>query len=102
FHRRRRECAGQILLPVRQRRADGDDPREVMEAAMNLLSVVIPVKDEHDNVGPLAEDLREALRGLPWEAIFVDDGSRDGTPTKLAALAAADSRIKVVRLRRCF
>jgi len=60
------------------------------------------VKDEHDNVGPLAEDLRGALRGLPWEAIFVDDGSRDGTPEKLAALAAADSRIKVVRLRRCF
>jgi glycosyltransferase involved in cell wall biosynthesis len=69
---------------------------------MKLLSVVIPVKDEHDNVGPLAVDLREALRGLPWEAIFVDDGSVDGTAEKLAALAAADSRIKVVRLRRCF
>lgn len=69
---------------------------------MALVSVVIPVKDECDNVRPLAESLQAALRGLAWEAVFVDDGSRDGTARQLAALAAADPRIKVVTLRRCF
>lgn len=66
-----------------------------------LISVVIPVRDERDNVTPLAEDLREAMRGLVWEAIFVDDGSRDGTAEKLVALAR-DPRFKVVTLRRSF
>ena len=70
---------------------------------MNLLSVVIPVKDERANVRPLAERLAGALRGGPdWEAVFVDDGSTDGTHLELARLAAEDPRVKVVRLRRNF
>jgi glycosyltransferase involved in cell wall biosynthesis len=70
---------------------------------MTLLSVVIPVKDERGNVRPLVERLREALRdGPPWEAVFVDDGSADGTHLELAGAAAEDSRVKVVRLRRNF
>lgn len=70
---------------------------------MSLLSVVIPVKDERGNVCPLVERLREALRdGPPWEAVFVDDGSTDGTHLELARAAAEDSRVRVVRLRRNF
>ena len=70
---------------------------------MNLLSVVIPLKDERDNVRPMVEKLREALRGVArWEVVFVDDGSRDGTFEALADLSAVDARIKVVRLRRNF
>ncbi len=69
---------------------------------MALLSVVIPVKDERENVGPLAHDLCRALQGLDWEAIFIDDGSRDGTSEVLTSLAEADDRIKVIHLRRGF
>jgi glycosyltransferase involved in cell wall biosynthesis len=70
---------------------------------MTLLSIVIPVKDERGNVRPLVERLREALRdGPPWEAVFVDDGSTDGTHLELARAAAEDSRVRVVRLRRNF
>jgi glycosyltransferase involved in cell wall biosynthesis len=70
---------------------------------MHLLSVVIPLKDERDNVRPLTDKLRDALRGVPrWEVVFVDDGSTDGTFPALAELAAVDPRIKIVRLRKNF
>src|SRR5262245_59358566 len=71
---------------------------------MKLLSVVIPIKDERDNLGPLHERLRLALDplGQPCEFIFVDDGSADGSFAVLQELAASDRRVKVVRLRRNF
>ncbi|MCI0463437.1 MAG: glycosyltransferase family 2 protein [Gemmataceae bacterium] len=70
---------------------------------MNL-SVVIPIKDERDNIGPLHERLRAALEplGLSYEILIVDDGSRDGSYEVLEALAERDPRVKVVRLRRNF
>jgi glycosyltransferase involved in cell wall biosynthesis len=70
---------------------------------MRLLSVVIPVKDERANVRPLVQWLRDALTpACDWEAVFVDDGSGDGTHAELAAVAAVDPRVKVVRLRKNF
>src|SRR5262245_3740180 len=70
---------------------------------MRLLSVVVPVKDERENVRRLAERVRDALTDSgPWELVFVDDGSTDGTFAELEAIAAADPRVKVVRLRRNF
>src|ERR1700722_19891065 len=71
---------------------------------MTSLSVVIPIKDEKDNITPLHERLCAALDppGLAWEAVFVDDGSIDGSFGVLEGLAARDPRVKVVRLRRNF
>jgi len=70
---------------------------------MNLLSVVIPVKDERENVRPMAERVRDALANGPaWELVFVDDGSTDGTFAELEAVSRLDPRVKVVRLRRNF
>jgi glycosyltransferase involved in cell wall biosynthesis len=80
---------------------------------MQTLSVVIPIKDERENLRPLHERLRCALDPLcepdgatvrlsDYEILFVDDGSRDGSFGVLQELAAADSRVKVIRLRRNF
>jgi polyisoprenyl-phosphate glycosyltransferase len=68
------------------------------------LSLVVPAYNEERNlpafiaaVVPLLESLAE-----PFEIIFIDDGSRDGTFGLLAAAASQDPRIKVVGLARNF
>jgi len=68
------------------------------------LSVVIPIKDERDNLKALHGRLRQALEplGLAYEVIVVDDGSTDGSFVVLEELAKTDSHLKVVRLRRNF
>ncbi len=68
------------------------------------LSVIIPIKDERDNLRPLYGQLRQALDplGSDSEIVFVDDGSADGSFAALKELAAGDPRVKVVQLRRNF
>ena len=65
---------------------------------------MVPIKDERENIKPLHERLCAALdpTGLVWEAVFVDDGSMDGSFGVLEELAGRDPRIKVIRLRRNF
>ncbi len=60
-----------------------------------LVSVVVPVRNEADNVGPLAAELATALANIPHELIFVDDGSTDGTAGALRALD--DGAIRSIR-----
>ena len=69
-----------------------------------MLSVVIPVHNEERSVAFLLEELEAALEplGRPWEAIFVDDGSTDGTFGALTRLHARHDHVRVVRLRRKF
>jgi glycosyltransferase involved in cell wall biosynthesis len=68
------------------------------------LSIVIPIKDERDNLGKLHEKLRQSLLPLnrTFEIIFVDDGSVDGSFATLEELARRDRRVKVIQLRRNF
>jgi len=70
-----------------------------------LLSVVIPVYNEVENLPLLHRALHDALddRSYPWEVILVDDGSLDGSVGILEELATADSEhIRVVEFRRNF
>lgn len=69
-----------------------------------MLSIVIPVLNEERGLPRLLDRLVSALDGLgrPWEVIFVDDGSKDGTAAMLMALNARDPRFKAIVLSRNF
>ncbi len=66
------------------------------------LSVILPAYNEAESVGPLYEATVRAVEPMsrPFEIIFVDDGSSDATFDRCAALAAGDSRVRVIKLRR--
>ncbi|MCJ7627769.1 MAG: glycosyltransferase family 2 protein [Longimicrobiales bacterium] len=68
------------------------------------LSIVIPCHNEEECVTPLVHRLTTVLEeiGDPFELIFVDDGSQDGTLDRLRASRAADPRVKYVSLSRNF
>jgi dolichol-phosphate mannosyltransferase len=69
-----------------------------------VLSVVVPVHNEERSVALLYDELRSSLEPLEetWEAIFVDDGSTDGSFAALTRLHATAGNVRVVRLRRNF
>jgi glycosyltransferase involved in cell wall biosynthesis len=66
------------------------------------LSMVIPIKDEKDNLPALHERVSAAVAplGRSYEIILVDDGSIDGSFAVMEELARRDPHVKVVRLRR--
>jgi dolichol-phosphate mannosyltransferase len=61
------------------------------------LSVIVPTRNEHDNVRSVYDGLCRALQGIDWEAIFVDDDSEDGTPEAVCRLANQDRRVRCVQ-----
>ncbi|MDP3411161.1 MAG: glycosyltransferase family 2 protein [Bosea sp. (in: a-proteobacteria)] len=62
-----------------------------------LLSVVVPVRNEVGNVGPLLADIETACAQVgAFEVVFVNDGSTDGTAAALAALATSRPWLKIV------
>ena len=65
---------------------------------------MVPVHDEERSVALLYDELTSALEplGVPWETIFVDDGSTDGTFAALTRLHNDARNVRVVRLRRNF
>ncbi|MDH5195986.1 MAG: glycosyltransferase [Gemmatimonadota bacterium] len=75
----------------------GSDPGRTAEPAV---SVVLPVHDERENLAPLFEEIRTALRDRRIEIVAVDDASSDGSDAELARLAGAAPDVRVLRLGR--
>ena len=67
-----------------------------------MISVTVPVFNEVDSILPLHARVSAVLAGIgrPWEMIFVNDGSTDGSTAILDKLAEMDPNVKVVHLRR--
>ena len=64
------------------------------------LSVVVPVKNEQDNVEPLVREIARALSGnTAFEIIYVNDGSTDATQARLDTLKAEFPMLRVIRHR---
>jgi len=68
------------------------------------ISVVVPLYNEAENLDDLHREMCAALEPMDreFELVLVDDGSTDGTRERLLALESADSRVRVVLLRRNF
>ncbi|MCD6303737.1 MAG: glycosyltransferase family 2 protein [Planctomycetes bacterium] len=67
-----------------------------------LVSVVVPACNEQDNVSPLIDALAEALAGLEYEIIFVDDGSDDATFERIDQASRRDRRVVGISFSRNF
>ncbi|MCK4753064.1 MAG: glycosyltransferase family 2 protein [Planctomycetes bacterium] len=67
------------------------------------LSIVVPLLNEQDNIGPLYDQITQTLSGkYNYEIIFIDDGSTDGGFGKLTQLHQSDSKVRVIKFRRNF
>ena len=67
------------------------------------VSVVVPVLNEQDNIGPLYDQITQALdEKHNYEIIFVDDGSSDKSLSTLTRLQKADTRLRIISFRKNF
>jgi dolichol-phosphate mannosyltransferase len=83
---------------VRQEARPAGSVEAVREAARPPeLAVIVPTFNERDNVAPLVAMVSDALAGIDWEIIFVDDDSSDGTAAAVRAIAAGDARVRCLQ-----
>lgn len=76
-----------------------------LERKSGMVSLVVPVFNEEEVIGAFYERASRALRaldGLSYELIFIDDGSRDTSLAQLAAFAAKDPCVRVIKFSRNF
>ena len=63
-----------------------------------LVTVVVPVRNEAENILPLVQEIESALAGrYPFEIVYVDDGSDDATPIRLREAALGHGRLRSIR-----
>lgn len=69
-----------------------------------MLSVIVPVLNEQDSLHELVDEIRSGTRDIemPWEIIFVDDGSTDCSWTEIKSIASRNHNISAIRFRRNF
>jgi dolichol-phosphate mannosyltransferase len=80
----------------RPRAATGQRATATRQSAPPELAIIVPTRNERDNVAPLVMQLEQALAGLSWEVIFVDDNSPDLTAVAVRRLAGRDPRVRLL------
>lgn len=64
------------------------------DRAAPVLAIVVPTFQERDNIAELVRRLDATLAGIPWEVVFVDDDSPDGTADAVRELGRSDPRVR--------
>ena len=66
-----------------------------------MISVIVPLYNEEENVRPFYQELRKALQGIrqPYEIIYIDDGSKDRTGEELIRIKKQDRHVRLIQLR---
>jgi dolichol-phosphate mannosyltransferase len=73
------------------------DSTAIVKSGGVIVSVIVPVKNEADNILPLIDEIRTALSGGPaYEILYVDDGSTDATPQRLVEAARIAPELRVL------
>ena len=69
-----------------------------------LLSIIIPIYNESENVKPLYVAVTKQLKKMSYdyEILFIDDGSRDDSLRLLARIAKNDTRVRILEFARNF
>jgi dolichol-phosphate mannosyltransferase len=67
------------------------------ERAAPSVSVVVPVRNEAENIEPLVTEIAAALGATPFEIVYVNDGSTDGTGSELSRLMAERPWLRQIR-----
>jgi len=70
--------------------------------AQELISIVVPVYREEENIPLLVDEIADALGDTPYELILVDDGSDDDTFARIEQACASDAKVVGIQLRRNF
>jgi glycosyltransferase involved in cell wall biosynthesis len=65
-----------------------------------MISVIIPVYNEEENIKNLSKSILEALINIDYEVIFINDGSTDNSEKEILKLTTIHSQIKLISLRR--
>jgi dolichol-phosphate mannosyltransferase len=67
-------------------------------------SVIIPIKNEEENIPQLFEEIHREMQNLnqPWELIYIDDGSSDGSPRILKNLQSLHPHVRVITFTKNF
>jgi len=73
-----------------------------MSIKRSLISIVIPVFNEEDNVKNIYQKVKEQLANFNYEFIFVNDGSLDNTEKTLNNLISHDKKVKLINLSKNF
>lgn len=72
------------------------DPRPEARADFVELSVIVPTYNESENIAPLYAKLKDALAGVNWEMVVVDDDSPDGTANSVRTFSKTHANVRVV------
>lgn len=75
-----------------------NDQSPAAAAPVPVVSIVVPVRNEQDNVAPLIAEIAAALDGRwPYEIVYVNDGSTDATAERIAAEMQARNNLRHIR-----